>query len=259
MSNDVRASGQGPRADDDSALLGELAAMWEQRDPMPAGLVERVLVALATEDLDTEYELLHLVSRTDELTGARGGGDALTISFSGESFALLLRVSGIERLLTPRRRLGHAGPRDAGDREAAAEDVGGRRGRLRSVRATAPAGRPVTLLVGRCAVVRVRRGPGALRDTDLRAVEENRCRTKPTAPAPPARARTPPPQRQPLPLRPRPQPAVQAHATERRGQAARPGDGDQRSRRLPAPDRVRRAAADRVGVPRPRRGPAHAA
>lgn len=95
MSNDVRASGQGPRADDDSALLGELAAMWEQRDPMPAGLVERVLVALATEDLDTEYELLHLVSRTDELTGARGGGDALTISFSGESFALLLRVSGI--------------------------------------------------------------------------------------------------------------------------------------------------------------------
>lgn len=95
MSNDVNASGLPSQADDDAILLGELAAMWDERDPMPGGLVERVLVALATEDLDTEYELLHLVSRTDELVRARGGGDALTISFSGESFQLLLRVSGL--------------------------------------------------------------------------------------------------------------------------------------------------------------------
>jgi hypothetical protein len=79
----------------DAQLWRELAAMWQEHDPVPEGLVEHVLVALATEDLDAEYELLHLVSRTTELAGARGNGDALTISFSGESFALLLRVSGI--------------------------------------------------------------------------------------------------------------------------------------------------------------------
>jgi len=63
--------------------------MWDAYDPMPADLVEQVLVAVATEDLDAEYELLHLVSRTSELAGARGTGDALTISFSGEAFSLL--------------------------------------------------------------------------------------------------------------------------------------------------------------------------
>src|SRR4051794_34039164 len=75
----------------DQALWSDLAAMWEAHDPMPQGLVEQVLVALATEDLDAEYELLHLVSRTDELVGARGTGDAITISFSGGSCALVLR------------------------------------------------------------------------------------------------------------------------------------------------------------------------
>lgn len=82
---------------DDERLWRGLAAMWDAHDPMPSELVERVLVAIATEDLDAEYELLHLVSRTTELAGARGSGDALTISFSGETFSLLLRVSGVGR------------------------------------------------------------------------------------------------------------------------------------------------------------------
>jgi hypothetical protein len=73
--------------------LRELASMWEDRDPMPGDLVEKVLVTIETEDLDREYELLHLMERTRELAGARGDGDALTIAFSGGSFSLLLRVS----------------------------------------------------------------------------------------------------------------------------------------------------------------------
>ncbi|MGH3507575.1 MAG: hypothetical protein ACRDO2_10275 [Nocardioidaceae bacterium] len=73
----------------------DLAAMWEARDPMPEGLVERVLVAIGTEDLDAEYELLHLMERSTELAGARGAGEAFTISFAGGSFSLLLRVSAI--------------------------------------------------------------------------------------------------------------------------------------------------------------------
>jgi hypothetical protein len=90
-----RTMDESPKALGDTELWGELARMWDEHDPMPEGLIEHVLVALATEDLDAEYELLHLVSRTSELAGARASGDAITISFSGESFALLLRVSGI--------------------------------------------------------------------------------------------------------------------------------------------------------------------
>lgn len=71
----------------------ELAAMWQSRDPMPAGLVDTVLVALAMEDLDTQYELLHLVERTRELTGARGDTEALTVVFTGGSLSLMLRIS----------------------------------------------------------------------------------------------------------------------------------------------------------------------
>jgi hypothetical protein len=83
-----------PRDEDDQQLWRDLATMWNTYDPMPAGLPEQVLVGIATEDLDAEYELLHLVTRTSELAGARGSGEALTISFSGEAFSLLLRVSG---------------------------------------------------------------------------------------------------------------------------------------------------------------------
>lgn len=71
----------------------DLAAMWERRDPMPPGLIDKVLVALATENLDAEYELLHLVERSRELAGVRSGGEAMTIAFSGGAFSLLLRVS----------------------------------------------------------------------------------------------------------------------------------------------------------------------
>ncbi len=75
--------------------LRDLAQMWELRDPTPEDLVEKVLVAIETEDLDMEYEMLHLIERTRELAGARGDSQALTIAFSGGSFSLLLRVSEI--------------------------------------------------------------------------------------------------------------------------------------------------------------------
>jgi hypothetical protein len=77
--------------------LRDLARMWEAKDPMPDGLVEKVLVALATEDLDAEYELLHLVERSRDLQGTRGHGEAFTIAFSGGAFSLLIRVSELSK------------------------------------------------------------------------------------------------------------------------------------------------------------------
>src|SRR6478735_1914361 len=82
-------------SENSSISLSDLARMWDVRDPMPDDLVEKVLVAIETEDLDREYELLHLMERTRELSGTRGDGEALTIAFSGGSFSLLLRVSEI--------------------------------------------------------------------------------------------------------------------------------------------------------------------
>src|SRR5699024_7161569 len=54
-----------------------------------------VLVSLATEELDTEYQLLHLVERSRELQGTRGAEETLTIEFSGGSFAMLLHVTSV--------------------------------------------------------------------------------------------------------------------------------------------------------------------
>lgn len=86
-----------PTHADDAELWQRLATMWEARDPMPEGLAEQVLVSLAIEDLDEEYELLHLVQRSDQLAGVRSvATDSLTVSFSGSSFSLLLRISPVD-------------------------------------------------------------------------------------------------------------------------------------------------------------------
>lgn len=76
-------------------VFDRLAKMWDHRDPMPTTLVDKVLVAIATENLDDEYELLDLVERSNKLVGARGAGEAMTISFTRGDFSLLLRVSSL--------------------------------------------------------------------------------------------------------------------------------------------------------------------
>jgi hypothetical protein len=75
------------------AALRELAGLWDRHDPVPADLVDKVLVAIEVDDLDHEYEMLHLVERSRELAGTRSGGEAMTVSFAIGEFALMLRVS----------------------------------------------------------------------------------------------------------------------------------------------------------------------
>lgn len=91
----------------------DLATMWAQRDPMPEGVVEKALVSIAMEDVDAEYELLHLVERSRELAGTRRDNDeTLTIVFSGSTCSLMMRVSslgdGVRRVdgwVSPPRRV----------------------------------------------------------------------------------------------------------------------------------------------------------
>lgn len=79
--------------DDNRELYTRLRQMWTARDPMPAGLVDDILVRLATEDLGTEYALLTLVSASRELAGVRGISDNHTLEFSDGETTVLLRVS----------------------------------------------------------------------------------------------------------------------------------------------------------------------
>lgn len=89
----------------DSALLHQLRVLWSAADPMPTGLTAKVLAGLAVEDLDAEYELLHLLESRVDLAGARAddaGPGTMTLQFTHETVEVLLRVSplddGVRRL-----------------------------------------------------------------------------------------------------------------------------------------------------------------
>lgn len=79
--------------DDDRELFARLRRMWTARDPMPEGLIDDILVRLATEDLGTELALLTLVAESSALAGVRGPSDNHTFEFSDGETTLLLRVS----------------------------------------------------------------------------------------------------------------------------------------------------------------------
>ena len=75
-------------------LLDVVRRVWEERDPVPEGLVERMqaAAAVAASDLDLDLELMELVERSTELVGARGG-TAYTLRFVHGETDLLLRVA----------------------------------------------------------------------------------------------------------------------------------------------------------------------
>lgn len=77
----------------DRELFAELRDMWEREDPMPDGLVEDVLVALAVADLASELATLRLVSDSSELVGARAAEGARVLQFTNAESVLMLRVS----------------------------------------------------------------------------------------------------------------------------------------------------------------------
>lgn len=77
-----------PADDGDERLLGALRQMWQQRDPVPAGLVDRVLFALSLEDV--EVELLRL--RDEVLLGARGEERVRTVTFTSDTLSVTVTI-----------------------------------------------------------------------------------------------------------------------------------------------------------------------
>lgn len=91
-------------------LLGAVRRMWEERDPVPMGLVDRMRALVASEvalqrelDVDLDYELLVLVERSSERAGTRAADVsaeprvAYTLQYAHGDFAMLVRVAGEEQ------------------------------------------------------------------------------------------------------------------------------------------------------------------
>ncbi|WP_439593699.1 hypothetical protein [Microbacterium sp.] len=76
----------------DAALFARLRGVWQEVDPVPAGLVDRMVAAVAVEDLSREYALLTLVEASD-LAAVRSAHDTATLQFSDGTTTVLLHVS----------------------------------------------------------------------------------------------------------------------------------------------------------------------
>ena len=92
-------------------LLDVVQDVWEERDPVPPGLVERMQLIAATADSDLDLELMQLVERSMELAGVRGVSTAYSLRFEYDGVQLLLRVDGdadgarVDGWLTPPARM----------------------------------------------------------------------------------------------------------------------------------------------------------
>jgi hypothetical protein len=78
----------------DAALFARMRRMWEEVDPAPADLVDRMVAAVAVEDLSREYALLTLVEGA--MAAVRGDADTATLQFSDGTTSVLLHVSATE-------------------------------------------------------------------------------------------------------------------------------------------------------------------
>jgi hypothetical protein len=75
----------------DAALLDRLQTMWEDSDPVPPTLVERVTFAIGLDNL--EFEVMRITEEILVPAGARGAEHVRTITFGGESITVMVTVS----------------------------------------------------------------------------------------------------------------------------------------------------------------------
>lgn len=76
---------------EDAELLARLLELWSGADPVPAGMIDRLVAAVAADGLDRDYALLPLVH--GKLGGVRSLTEALTLQFSDGSTSILLHVT----------------------------------------------------------------------------------------------------------------------------------------------------------------------
>jgi hypothetical protein len=88
----LRDDGSDQQLDDfDFAILDGIRAIFEQIDPMPADLPERVRFSLALRGLETE--VARLVTEEDSrLAAARGTEQSRTVTFDSASLSIIIRI-----------------------------------------------------------------------------------------------------------------------------------------------------------------------
>ena len=99
-----------PMDEFDLAILDGIREMFEQADPMPADLPERIRFSLALRDL--EAEVARLVEAEDpRLLAARGEQPSRTVRFDSESLTIMIRIDPnqdgtvrVDGWLAPRQR-----------------------------------------------------------------------------------------------------------------------------------------------------------
>jgi hypothetical protein len=79
----------------DDVLFARLRAMWQEADPEPVDLADRMVAAVAVADLSREYALLTLVEAST-LDAVRGDADSATLQFSDGHTSVLLHVTATE-------------------------------------------------------------------------------------------------------------------------------------------------------------------
>jgi hypothetical protein len=78
----------------DGEMLAELRSMWERLDAPPSDLTERMIAAVAVDDVSREYALLTQVAA--EVGAVRTEQERLTLQFSDETTNVILHVSATE-------------------------------------------------------------------------------------------------------------------------------------------------------------------
>lgn len=76
----------------DAAVFARLRSVWEAVDPVPTELIDRMVAAVAVEDLSREYALLTLVEGA-ERAAVRRESDTTTLQFSDGSTNVLIHVT----------------------------------------------------------------------------------------------------------------------------------------------------------------------
>lgn len=79
----------------DAALFARMRSMWEVVDPAPADLIDRMVAAVAVEDLTREYALLTLVDGA-QFAAVRGEADTATLQFSDGTTSVLVHVTATD-------------------------------------------------------------------------------------------------------------------------------------------------------------------
>lgn len=79
----------------DAALFARMRKMWQEVDPVPADLIDRMVATVAVEDLSREYALLTLVEAS-QLSAVRADTDTATLQFSDGTTSVLLHVAATE-------------------------------------------------------------------------------------------------------------------------------------------------------------------